>query len=169
LGAPDLTAATVQISELCRGSSQITCAYANIVVIYSAQSPDAAFCERNGKAINNYGEKFPKGLGMMVLISANEPPPNEVARRAISEMYISMQRSLRAAVHVVEGEGFVAAAKRSVITLMNIHTGVRFPIKVVSTPEEGGAKLVRVLGAALAPGLAAHDIALAAEATRERL
>lgn len=151
-----------QIVELTRDREHITCAVGCVVIVYSGRTPDPGYLERSARAVNTWGEKFSGGLGMMVLISANEPPPDELARRAIHASYVAMQRSVRAAVHVVEGEGFMASAKRSVITVMNLTNCFGFPIKVVSTVSDGAVKLASLLGPSLTPGVDPERLAKAA-------
>jgi hypothetical protein len=165
------TAAPVQqqqFEELCRDNAHITCGYGNIVVIYSAESPDASYCERSARAINAWAANYPRGLGMLVLISANEPAPNEAARRAIHTSYVQMQRAVCAAVHVVEGEGFIASAKRSVITVMNMNSSFTFPIKIASTVPDGAQKLIRMMPN-IATGLDTDRIATTVSSIRMRL
>jgi hypothetical protein len=160
--AHNLRTAAPQIVELTRDREHITCAVGCIVIVYSGRTPDAAYLERSARAVNAWGAKYRDGLGMMVLISADEPPPDEPTRRAIHSSYDVMQRSVRAAVHVVEGEGFMASAKRSVITVMNLANSFSFPIKVVSTVPDGAAKLAALLGESLMAGLDPESVAHAA-------
>lgn len=155
--------------ELCRARAHITCAYGNIAVVYSAQSPEPAYCDRNAREIVAWGSRYPDGLGLMILISADEPPPDEPTRRALQASYITVQQTVRAAVHVVEGEGFIASAKRSVITLINISNSVSFPLKVASNVHEGVLKLSKLLGPGLSAGLDTEDFLQAVAAMRTRV
>jgi hypothetical protein len=158
-----------QLEELCRDVTHCSCAYGNVVVFYSAAEPDSTYCDRNAKAVIEYARNYPSGLGMLVLIAADEPPPSEASRRAIQQSYIDMQAVIRAGVLVVEGEGFAASAKRSVITLVNLSANLPFPMKVAGSVDEGAAKLVKMLGARLDPGLNLQLMAAAIEATKTRL
>ena len=164
--AHKLTTAAPQLVELIKARGHITCALGCIVIVYSGRSPDAAYLDRSAGIVNAYGTKFPDGLGLMVLISANEPPPDEPTRRAIQASYAAMQQSIRAAVLVVEGEGFVAAAKRSIITVLSLTNSLSFPIKVSGTPLDGAAKLAQLLGPRLAPGIDHESVASAAAQIR---
>lgn len=103
---------------------------------------------------------------MMVMISAAEGPPDEEGRAAIQASYAGMKHSVRAGVLVVEGEGFAASAKRSIITLMTMSGAQPFPMKVAGNVLEGTQKIVTMLGAALAPGLNAQTLAAAAFSAR---
>jgi hypothetical protein len=164
-----VTTDSLQIEELHRVRGTLTCAYANIVITYSIASPDAAFMEAKAGAVAAYGKRQPLGLGMMVVISADEPPPNDASRRAILAAYVAMQSVVRASVHVVEGEGFAASAKRSVITLLTLTSPLSFPIRIASTVSEGSLKMVKMLGTSLAPGLDPDRIATAVGAVQTLL
>jgi hypothetical protein len=164
--ARKLSVEAPQIVELSRDREHVTCALGCIVIVYSGRTPDPGYLERSARVVNTWAEKFPGGLGMMVLISANEPPPDELTRRAIHESYVAMRGSIRAAVHVVEGEGFLASAKRSVITVMNLTHSFGFPIKVVSTVSDGAVKLTSLLGPSLSPGIDPERVTSAAATVR---
>jgi hypothetical protein len=158
-----------QLEELCRDATHVSCACGNVVIFYSTTEPDDHYCELNAQAVIAHAQNYPQGLGMLVLIAADEPPPREATRRAIRQSYIAMKHVVDAGVLVVEGEGFAAAAKRSVITLINTTTELPFPMRVAGTLAEGAAKLVQMLGPKLAPNLSMHLVAAAAAEVKTRL
>lgn len=154
------------IQVLCRGTSQITCAIGNVIICGSQQTPEQRYLDDTNRAINAYGKTYATGLGMLVLIAADEPPPDDVARRAIHNSHLAMKGCVRLAVLVVEGEGFAASAKRSIIAMLSMSSTTAFPTKVAANIREGATKLAKLLGPYLAPQLDADVIAAAATQVR---
>jgi hypothetical protein len=156
----------VPIEDLCHDATHYSCACGNVVIFFSAAEPDSTFCDRNASLVIDYARRYPAGLGMLVLIAADEPPPSKDARQAIRNGYLAMKDVIRAGVLVVEGEGFAAAAKRSVITLIQMSTSLPFSMSVAGNLNEGAAKLARMLGPILDTGLTVQRIAEAASAAK---
>jgi hypothetical protein len=155
-----------ELQELCRDGAHWSYGYGNIVIFCSTAEPDSSYCNRNAQATIEYARQHPSGLGMLVLIAADEPPPSEAGRRAIQASYVSMQSVIRAGVLVVEGEGFAAAAKRSAITLISMSSGLPFPMRVTRNPVEGAAKIVSMLGTRLDSRLTVQLVATAASSVK---
>jgi hypothetical protein len=86
----------------------------------------------------------------------------------LRSIYATLKSVIKGAVLVVEGEGFVASAKRSVITVFASSAAQPFPMKVAGTPAEGAAKIVKLLGPALDPRLNLASIADAISAVKAR-
>lgn len=158
-----------QLQELSRDDAHCACACGNVLVVYSKQEPTHEYCQRSARATLEYARAYPSGLGMLVIIAENEPPPSESARRAIIDCYAMIREVITCGVLVVEGEGFAASAKRSVITLISMTVSVPFPIKVAPDIVEGASKLAKLLGPRLDPRLDTHAIAAAAASTKPRL
>jgi hypothetical protein len=155
------------IEVLCRGASQITSAIGNVIICGSEQTPDSRYLEDYVQAINAYGKNHPTGLGMLVLIAAAEPPPDDRARHDIHNSHLAIKGCVRLAVLVVEGEGFAASAKRSIIAMLSMSPNTAFPTKVAADIREGVTKLMKVLGPQLAPQLDVDSIATAATQVRD--
>jgi hypothetical protein len=164
----EVTAAP-RLEELCRDAAHCSCAYGNVVIFYSNAEPDSAYLDRSAKAVIVHARKHPAGLGMLVLIAADEPPPSEAGRRAIRDSYVAMNGAIHSAVFVVEGEGFAASAKRSVIALFSMAEKLPFPISVAGDATAGAEKLVKMLGPKLHPQLDAQLVAAAASAVKALL
>jgi hypothetical protein len=158
-----------KLEELSRGSFHVTFGYGNLVLAYSSASPDLSHLDAHIRETLRYGTRYPDGMGLLILIAPDEPPPNEAARKALRDCYATLKRVIKAAVVVVEGEGFMASAKRSVITVFTSSTSHPFPMKVAGTPAEGAAKMVKMLGPTLDPRLNVQLIAAAVPAVKARL
>jgi hypothetical protein len=138
-------ASAPQLEELSRGNHHVTFGYGNVIIAHSSASPDMRYLDSHVRETLRYGTRYPDGMGLLILIAPDEPPPNEAARKALRDCYTTLKRVIKAAVVVVEGEGFVASAKRSVITVFTSSTSQPFPIRVAGTAAEGASKLVKVL------------------------
>lgn len=154
------------VRELFREPALLACAYANILICYSGCTPSKSYLEGSTQAIGSYAKDYPSGLGLLVLISADEPPPDEASRRVIHATRDALKPYVRGSVLVVEGEGFAASAKRSVIAMFNLASSQPFPTKVAGTITEGSAKIARLLGPWLDANVDAESIAAAASSVR---
>src|SRR5262249_39938676 len=74
-----------------------------------------------------------RGVGFMVVIQAQAGPPSEEVRERIKQLTGSFGPHVRAFAHVVEGDGFLSAAKRAAMTL--IMTASRFPFPLTAFSE----------------------------------
>lgn len=155
-----------QLRELVREVAHSIHGYGNVIIMHSAAPLERDYCQRGLQAIAKYAASFPHGLGLMIMVSANEPPPDDATRQVIRDSYNEMKEVVIGGVLVVEGEGFVAAAKRSVMTLISSSSSRLFPMRVASTVNEGATKLANVLGARLDPTLTAEQIAAAAASVK---
>jgi hypothetical protein len=125
-----------------------------VVIAYSRKSPVAGDFLHVAQKVNAYAAAhYPGNLCLLVMISVDEPPPNEEARREIMGMFSAIKPSLVGVVLVVEGEGFAASAKRSFITVVSMTPTIPFTTRVAGTPSEGARKLVRLMGNRLDPNL----------------
>jgi hypothetical protein len=85
------------------------------VVVDSGKAPADAYppvC----RAILDQGDRFPTGLGCLVIIPENATPPPDAARKAIEDVLDQLSTRLRCVCWVVEGSGFQGAMSRAVIT-----------------------------------------------------
>jgi hypothetical protein len=158
-----------QLEELSRSTSHVTFGYGNVIIAYSSASPDTGYLDSHVREVLRYGQRYPDGMGLLILISSDEPPPSEATRALLRNIYGMLKSVIHAAVLIVEGEGFMASAKRSVITLFAASASQPFPIKVAGTTAEGAAKIAKLLGPTLDPRLNPSLIAAALPAAKARL
>lgn len=152
--------------ELVTDPDHCCCAFGNVVLIYSLRVPTNSHVERTVGAIAELGRRYPAGLGLLLLLDPSAGAPDEPARRAIRQFYFDIATFVRAGVQVIEGEGFVAAGKRSVVTLINMGTKLPFPLKVVGSLEQGSSLLLELLGRKTDSSLQPHTLCGAVEARR---
>jgi hypothetical protein len=152
--------------ELCRGEAQLTCAVGNVIISTSGKTPDPGYLQLAVRTIDDYSRTYPWGLGWIVLIAEDEPPPDENGRRGIINMRNALKGCMRASVMVVEGQGFAASAKRSIIAMFSLASTQPYPTRVAGDVHEGAQKLAQMLGRQLDPGLDPQVIAEAVESVR---
>jgi hypothetical protein len=155
-----------QLRELVREVAHSICAYGNIVIMHSAAPLEREFCQRGLQAILRHASAYPAGIGLLIMVSADEPPPSDATRQLIRDSYSAMKEVVVGGVLVLDGEGFVAAAKRSIMTLISGGMSQPFPMRVASTVSEGATKLSNMLGARLDPMIAPEQIVTAAAAVK---
>lgn len=119
----------------------------NVVLFYSPADPSRRFLQRSVAALTRLAGKHPGGLGMLVLVPEQAPPPGEDTRRALLESYRELTRVVRGVVLVFEGSGFVASVKRSAAALLGMNLAV--PVKVAADMPEATPKLLKLLGPVL--------------------
>jgi hypothetical protein len=159
----------LQLEQLATNSQHCCCALGNVVVTRSLCAPDAAYLKDWTSSLNEYARTQPHGLAVIVLIDADAKPPGEAERTEIKNAYVAVRNSVRCAIQVVEGEGFAAAAKRSVMMIINLATGVGYPIRVTGTLTEATVLLKKLLGPAMNDDIDAAALSKVAEAIRHQL
>jgi hypothetical protein len=157
----------LRIEELRREPGHLTCAYSNVVLFFSSASPNRKYLDASVDLLNAHAAKCGTKLALFIVISASERPPDEATRRALQAAYAGIKKHVRAGVLVVEGEGFLASAKRSIITLFS--SSSPFPIRVASNIAEGARHIVKLMGNEIDPRAHADELAAAASLARAQL
>jgi hypothetical protein len=80
--------------------------------------PTVAAIDRLDAALMSVARQSPQGIGLMVIIHSDAKPPRDETRARIKAVVPKLNNTTRAVAHVMDGEGFVAATKRSMLTLM---------------------------------------------------
>jgi hypothetical protein len=119
--------------------------FQDVQISISSGEPSPEFLRSAARFAKDEAAKLPHGMGLMIVINAETRAPSDEAREYMKKMYPQLSGHVSALVRVVEGEGFVAAAKRSVITLIDLTLRLKCPTKVVGTVEEGTAWLLKQL------------------------
>ena len=69
--------------------------------------------ERQRLALESIAARFPGEAGVVCVMSASSPVPEDRYRRSLIDVYSRLASQIRAVVCVLEGAGFIAAAARS--------------------------------------------------------
>jgi hypothetical protein len=150
------------LEELASNDKHSCFAIGNIVLTRSLWAPDAVYLREWVNALERYAQTQPRALGVVILIDERAHPPNEAERNEIRQAYTSVKHIVRGAVQVVEGHGFMAAAKRSALMIINLTAGIGVPIKVVGALPEALPTLAKMLGDAMDPRIDAAALTRAA-------
>ena len=118
----------------------------NLIFAIENTEPSIAYIIALRTLIQQMSRERGRGVGLMVVIRSDTKPPSEEVRDHIKNAARSFGRDVLAFAHVVEGEGFLAAAKRAAFTLLMGTARLGFPIKVFRNVGEGMPWLVRTVG-----------------------
>lgn len=80
-------------------------------------------------------QRHPRGAAFLCLVETSSKPPEDDLRKASAQMIVSHGDRLKGTAVVIEGEGFMAAINRGVLTGMILLTqrGRKSPISVFGT------------------------------------
>jgi hypothetical protein len=107
-------------------------------------------------------------MGVVIVINADARAPSEEARAHVKKTYPELTRTLAGMVRVIEGEGFIAAAKRSAVAIIDLAMRLQCPTKVVGNVQEGAMWIMRQMGPADHRRYTALDILTAVRELRSR-
>jgi hypothetical protein len=143
-----------------------TAMFHDLQLSVSRGEPSLDFLTRATVLVEAEAAKLPNGMGLVIVLNPDAPPPGEAARTHIKTHYPLISGHLRGLLRVVEGEGFIAAAKRSAVTLIDVALRLRCPSKVSGNVVEGASWLMRQMGPAQERQYSAQDVALAVQRLR---
>jgi len=134
----------LKIVSVGSGLHYATCS--NLIFAIENTEPSVAYINSLRILIGQMSRELGRGVGLMVVLHADTKPPSEEVREHIKSAARSFAPDVLAFAHVVEGEGFLAAAKRAAFTLLTTTARLGFPIKVFRSVAEGMPWLVRTVG-----------------------
>jgi hypothetical protein len=117
------------------GPDQCLVWYGNVQAILSLEPPTCEFMKKIVSELELLSKKCSCGTGALLVIRSDVSPPSEEARAYIK--YELSRSSMLAAAQVVEGTGFQGAAMRSVLTMLQLASGVRYPMKIFDRLNDG--------------------------------
>jgi|SoiMethySBSTD1v2_1073268.scaffolds.fasta_scaffold06294_4 hypothetical protein len=129
----------------------------------------AEFLRVAGRMVKDEAAKIPTGMGMIIVVNAEAEAPDEAARAQLQKMHTELYGKLRGIVRVIEGEGFAAAAKRSVLTIIDLATRHGHPSKVVSSVDAAVTWILPYMEPVDRRRYSAGDVVTAIEALRVEL
>jgi Asp-tRNA(Asn)/Glu-tRNA(Gln) amidotransferase A subunit family amidase len=132
-----------------------TVAFHNVTVSYSRDEPTAPFLNAWTDKVRELRRTYPKGIGVLIVIDSDAKPPSEEVRELVTKVLRDMGSSILGLAHVVEGRGFMAASKRSALSLVTLVARFPFPIKIFDAADLGIAWLLSRMGDAAAPEVTA--------------
>lgn len=108
----------------------------NVVLSYSAKPPNPHYLKAWTLAMDELVVRLEAQVSVVTIIRSGTRTPDEPSRLAIRTTISRHMDDIGAFAFVVEGEGFMAAAMRSALSLMNLTARYKFPQKVFATMSE---------------------------------
>jgi hypothetical protein len=84
--------------------------------------------------------------GFIVVLRSDTPPPPEPVRARVRQIFKEFGKFVRGGAMVIEGEGFVSATFRSVLSVIILMSRPHYPLKIFSSAGEATEWLVAQLG-----------------------
>ena len=101
----------------------------------------------------------PAGVGLLTIVEANAPVPAADVRKALAAVLADFSRSIKASAVIFEGQGFSAAAVRSVVTGLTLIARQSYPHKVFGSLAEASAWMLPQLPRPVTAGELATAVA----------
>lgn len=141
----------------------------DVLVAVSLTEPTPAMLADLALEVKEHAARGGAASGIFILVDKAGDPPGEAARANIRRLLVGVAGSCAGLACFVEGEGFVAATKRSAMTLVVMATRASFPVKIFGSSLEAAGWLLDRVGKTASKGLRPAQIASGAEALRARL
>jgi hypothetical protein len=91
-------------------------------------------------------QNSPEGSVFITVLRADTPPPAEPARRLIKRVFSEFGQVVSAGAMVIEGEGFVAATFRSVLSMIALALRPNYPFKIFANLHDGSEWVLKYVG-----------------------
>lgn len=92
-----------------------------------------------------FAAKRPEGIALLTIVEEGAPMPAPESREVIARFLGDASESIRASAVIFEGDGFRAAAVRSVVIGLTMLARQKYPHKVFAAVEDGATWLEREL------------------------
>ena len=157
LGRPEArSTAHRSLRVISAGSEYAYVVFGNLIFGLETTEPSVPYIDGFHATVNNLVRAGNPGVGIMVVIRADAKPPSEAVRKHIVRVAREFGPHVLAFAHVIEGEGFLAAAKRAAMTFIMTSARLGFPLKVFSNLREAMPWLLKTVGPALKENIR-HD------------
>jgi hypothetical protein len=131
----------------------------NVVFTVEDVEPTLQYLDEVCRVVLSVSQRSGKKLGMLFAISSRCKPPSEAARAKIDRDRRTFDAHTQAAAHVLFGEGFLASAKRSVLSLLFATSRASFPLKVFGDVNPATVWLFDAMADAAPRGVTATGLA----------
>ncbi|HEU4535296.1 MAG TPA: hypothetical protein VFS00_14305 [Polyangiaceae bacterium] len=115
------------------------------LTLIARDEPAFAIRRESSRWIDELLAAYPQKGGVIIVVQANVAPPSEEGRDHIDRSYAEYSRGVVAGAMVIEGEGFVSASIRSVVSRLMLRSKYNYPIKAFAHVTEGAAFLASSL------------------------
>jgi hypothetical protein len=143
-------------------------AYKNLLFSIENSEPTVQYIDATCQTVLELAREQGQQIGMMIVIRADSKPPDEKVRERIKSAVKIFGPHLLGFAHVVEGEGFLTAAKRAAMALLMATARFPFPIKVFRNVHEALPWLMNIAGDARPKGVTAGQLSVLVGELRQR-
>jgi hypothetical protein len=113
---------------------------------FSKSEPTTEFLNASLRLAKEEATKLAGGMGLLAVIDARAPPPGSAAKDQLKRMYPEVSALVRVLARVVEGDGFLASAKRGALSIIDMAMRLKCPSKVFGRTEEAVAWMLQQMG-----------------------
>lgn len=132
-----------------------------LLILIIKEDPRPSIFEQQRRWHRKLEEVSPQGVAFLAVLQADTPPPTEEARVVIKRVFREFGKLMKGGVMVIEGDGFVAATFRSVLSMMVLALRLPYPLKVQRSIGEGCLLVLPAIGKEARPSV--HAVLVAAE------
>jgi hypothetical protein len=133
--------------------------YGNVILSFSLQPPNPRYLRAWSAAMDRLVASSLGPVAVVTIIDSQAKPPDEASKNAIRACLTKHGQRTLAFVCVVEGNGFAAAAMRSVLSLISMTARYPFPQKAFANPQDAVSWVVQRLLETPAPSYGAEMLA----------
>jgi hypothetical protein len=119
-----------------------------LVLIIVRNDPRPSILEHQQRWMAQLEKNSPDGSAFVTVLRADTPPPTEPVRKLIKRVFAEFARVVSAGAMVIEGEGFVAATFRSVLSMIVLALRPAYPFKIFANLTDGSEWVMKYVGAA---------------------
>jgi hypothetical protein len=119
-----------------------------ILTIIVRDDPRPSILEHQQRWMAQLKKNSPDGSAFIAVLRADTPPPAEPARRLIKRVFSEFAQVVSAGAMVIEGEGFVAATFRSVLSMIVLALRPNYPFKIFANLHDGSEWVLKYVGPA---------------------
>jgi hypothetical protein len=123
------------------GEDHVAALVGSCLTLLVRSEPTSSVLQEAPRWVDALLQIYPHKGGVLVVAQANATPPSEISRKRINQAYLEYGRGVVAGAMVIEGNGFVAASLRSVVSLILLTSRYNYPLKTFSRVGEGARYL----------------------------
>jgi hypothetical protein len=128
------------------GEDHCTAIFRGVLIFIVRDDPRPSILEHQPRWMAQLKQNSPEGSAFITVLRADTPPPAEPARRLIKRVFSEFSRVVSAGAMVIEGEGFVAATFRSVLSMIALALRPNYPFKIFANLHDGSEWVLKYVG-----------------------
>jgi hypothetical protein len=143
-----MQATNTALSVVYVGDDHCAAILGGALFIVVRDDPRPSILEHQQRWMAQLKKNSPDGSVFIAVLRADTPPPAEPARKLIKRVFAEFAQVVSAGAMVIEGEGFVAATFRSVLSMIVLALRPNYPFKIFANLHDGTDWVLKYVGAA---------------------